>query len=125
MKVKRKRRKRKSRLRSGKRLGVAGVPSATNARLLKNIKKEGIFRGELMRCVVCGAEEQSSPEVESQWRCVVVDEERFYVCPNEFPSDELGTREEFKEAYLKVMKRILSIRAKGLKEAESGEGSGE
>ncbi len=123
--VKRKRRKRKSRLRSGKRLGVAGVRSATNAQLLRKIRREGIFSGEGMTCIMCGAEEQSSPEVESQWRCVVVDGERFYVCPNEFPSDEVGTREDFKEAYLKVMKRILSIRAKRLKEAGSTEGSGE
>ncbi len=113
--MKRKRRKRKSRLRSGKRLGVAGPRTAEARRLAEEIQEEGIFSGEMMTCVVCGAERRSHPAVESDWRCVIVDGERFYVCPAEFPPDGAG-REAFREAYLKVMRKILSIRAKRIKE---------
>jgi hypothetical protein len=113
--VKRKRRKRKSRLRSGKKLGIAGPRTAEAERLAKQVEQEGIFSGEEMVCVVCGAQRQSDVQVESDWRCVIVDGQRFYVCPSEFPPDGAG-REEFREAYLKVMRKILSVRAKRIKE---------
>jgi hypothetical protein len=117
---KRRRRKRKSRLRSGKRLGVAGPRTAEAERLAEEIQEEGIFSGEVMVCVVCSAQRRSHPGVESDWRCVIVDGERFYVCPGEFPPDGAG-REAFREAYLEVMKRILSIRGKRIKEQLSNE----
>jgi hypothetical protein len=113
--VKRKRRKRKSRLRSGKRLGLAGRRSAEAERLAKQVEQEGIFSGEEMVCVMCGAKRRSHPGVESDWRCVIVDGERFYVCPGEFPSDGAG-REEFREAYRAVLVKVLSVRGKRIKE---------
>jgi hypothetical protein len=119
---KRRQRKRRSRLRSGKkRLGVAGPRTAEAERLAEEIQEEGIFSGEVMTCVVCGAKRRSHPAVESDWRCVIVDGERFYVCPNEFPSDDLGREEDFREAYRLVLVKVLSIRGKSLKEQLKGE----
>jgi hypothetical protein len=112
-----KRRKRKSRLRSGKkRLGVAGPRTAEAERLAEEIQEQGIFSGEVMVCVVCGAERQSDVQVESNWRCVIVDGERFYVCPDEFPPDGAGREEDFREAYKLVLTKVLSVRGKRIKE---------
>jgi hypothetical protein len=115
-----KKRKRKSRLRSGKRLGVAGVSSAEDARRVEEIVEEGIFTGELMTCVMCGAEQQSDPDVESDWRCIEVCGVRGYACPDEFPPDGAG-KEEFEEAYLKVLARIFFIRGMEVIESLSSE----
>jgi hypothetical protein len=106
----------KKRKRRKKRLGVAGVHSAADAELAKQVEEQGIFSGEAMTCIMCGAQRQSDADVESSWRCVVIDgSERYYACPAEFPPDGAG-REEFREAYLKVMQKILSIRAKTIRE---------
>jgi hypothetical protein len=114
---KQKRRKRRSRLRSGKkRLGVAGPRTAEAERLACEVEEQGIFSGEMMTCVVCGARRRSHPGVESDWRCVIVDGERFYVCPDEFPPDGAGREEDFREAYKLVLTKILSVRAKTIKE---------
>jgi hypothetical protein len=114
---KRRQRKRRSRLRSGKkRLGVAGPRTAEAERLAEEIQEEGIFSGEVMTCVVCGAKRRSHPAVESDWRCVIVDGERFYVCPDEFPPDGAGREEDFREAYKLVLTKVLSVRGKRIKE---------
>jgi hypothetical protein len=110
------RRKRKSRLRSRKRLGVAGPRTAEAERLAEEIQEEGIFSGEVMTCVVCGAKRRSDPGVESDWRCVIVDGERFYACPDEFPPDGAGREEDFRESYKLVLTKVLSVRGKRIKE---------
>jgi hypothetical protein len=69
----------------------------------------------MMTCVVCGVQRRSHLNVESDWRCVIVDGERFYVCPAEFPPDGAG-REEFREAYKLVLTKVLSVRGKRIKE---------
>lgn len=68
------------------------------------------FRGEMMTCVMCGKQEQSDPGIESQWRCVEVDGDGYYVCPKHFPPDETGTARQFEKAYGKVLIRILQVR---------------
>jgi hypothetical protein len=57
------------------------------------------FQGELMRCVLCDRSERSDPAVETQWRALDIDDRIFYACPDEFPPDETGTKEEFGMAY--------------------------
>jgi hypothetical protein len=105
----------KKRRQRKKRLGVAGPRTAEAERLAEEIQEDGIFSGEVMVCVVCGAQRQSDVQVESNWRCVIVDGERFYACPNEFPPDGAG-REEFREAYKLVLTKVLSVRGKRIKE---------
>ena len=64
-----------------------------------------VFVGELMTCVCCQAEEKSSLEQNSNWRCLVVDGRPFYACPKEFPPDS-SSPEAFKEAYKKIFNII-------------------
>jgi len=51
------------------------------------------FQGEMMRCEVCGSEQKSNPEVESNWTCVELDGEwgslLLYVCPKHYLPDVL------------------------------------
>jgi hypothetical protein len=65
------------------------------------------FRGEKMACVLCERAEISDPSVESGstgarrhgWRSIDLDDARFYICPDEFPDDRMGTVQDFKLAY--------------------------
>lgn len=45
------------------------------------------FHGELMTCVICGAQQDSDPAVESDWRYIEVGMKAGYVCPDHFPAD--------------------------------------
>lgn len=56
------------------------------------------FTGELITCVVCGAQYRSNPNVESDWRAIQIEDEILYACPNEFPPDGAG-KEAFTAAY--------------------------
>lgn len=78
------------------------------------MEKQGKFAGELMSCVVCGAELQSHPEAETQWRYLELDGKAFYACSNEFPSDGAG-KKAFKSAYLAVLACCMNenIKASG------------
>lgn len=55
-----------------------------------------------MTCVVCGATKRSHPQVESNWRAIELDENRFYACPDEFPTNGSG-KNAFKAAYETVL----------------------
>lgn len=55
-----------------------------------------------MSCIVCGAQMQSHPEAETDWRALEVDGYLFYACPNEFPPDG-SSKEAFKTDYQIVM----------------------
>ena len=57
-----------------------------------------IFTGEIMTCVVCGKQERSRPQLQSNWRCLEIDSNRCYVCADEFPRDGAGEK-AFKTAY--------------------------
>lgn len=65
------------------------------------------FSGELMKCVVCGAELRSQPGHETNWRCLEIDAIDYYACPAEFPPDG-ATKEQFKTAYELVFACCLS-----------------
>lgn len=66
------------------------------------------FCGELMTCVLCGTQEKSSPQVQSQWRAVLIQAPvgakplTLYACPAEFPPDG-GPSEDFKRAYFRFV----------------------
>jgi hypothetical protein len=64
--------------------------------------KKKPFTGQLMTCVVCNRQLQSHPEVETNWRCLEIDEELFYACDREFPADGSSAK-EFEEAYNLVL----------------------
>ena len=53
------------------------------------------FQGEAMTCVLCDRTETSNPAIESQWRSIDLDDDRFYICPDEFPPDLTGTVQDF------------------------------
>lgn len=73
-----------------------------------------MFAGELMTCVVCGAQQGSDPNIQSQWRGLEIDEHKFYACPNEFPSDK-AEKAAFKTAYQLVVACCLNefLKAEG------------
>lgn len=64
------------------------------------------FMRELMTCCVCGKQQRSNPRLESQWRALEVDNEIFYACPDEFPSDRAG-KHAFSKAYQLVIACVL------------------
>lgn len=66
------------------------------------------FLGQEMVCIMCGRQQRSDPHVESQWRCIMVDDVSYYVCPAEFPPDD-ANKEAFTAAYIKVLTKIASI----------------
>jgi len=67
------------------------------------------FTGEEMECIMCQNKELSSLKHESNWRCVQMDRELFYVCPRHFPDDGASAK-QFEKAYRKVLKRIEKLR---------------
>ncbi len=71
------------------------------------------FMGELMTCIMCGATQRSSPNVESQWRGLQADGVLYYACPAEFPPDG-SEAEAFKRAYVRVLDKIMILRSNGL-----------
>jgi len=52
-----------------------------------------LFQGETMRCEICGVEQKSNPNVESNWSCVELGGEwrslLLYVCPKHYLPDVL------------------------------------
>ena len=66
------------------------------------------FMGEVMICVMCGKSEKSDPAVESNWRSLSHDGKLHYACPEHFPSDAMGTVEQFKAAYVAFLGEILA-----------------
>lgn len=65
------------------------------------------FMGETMTCTMCSKVQPSDPKIESQWRAVEVDGTRYYACPDHFPPDT-GTREQFRQAYVAVLRKIYA-----------------
>ena len=66
------------------------------------------FNGELMRCSLCGAQQQHDPSEENDWRVIQFsgEDEVYYVCPIHFPPD--GARvDDFKHAYLAVVTELV------------------
>jgi len=66
------------------------------------------FTGETMCCILCDRQEKSDPRVESDWRCVVADGVRYYVCPDHFPPDGAGA-DAFRRVYDEVLRRIIEL----------------
>jgi len=64
--------------------------------------------GELMTCVLCGCTHRSNFGVSTDWRCIIVNDRFFYICPNEFP--RFGESIElYKEVYTRALKVIITI----------------
>lgn len=61
-------------------------------------------------CVVCGTVRQPNPQAEDGWRVVEVLDSIHAVCPGHWA--KLGaTREQVRQAYIAVFKKILERRA--------------
>jgi len=66
------------------------------------------FMGELMRCEICGREQQSTAGRTAGWRALELnDRKRTYFCPAEFPPDT-ATAQEFKAAYEHAIKVAIA-----------------
>lgn len=63
-----------------------------------------------MACSLCPTRQQSDPNVESNWRYIQLDGQGYYVCPKHFPSDETATREQYRDAYLAVLRALIERR---------------
>jgi len=75
------------------------------------------FNGQLMTCILCGLEEQSTPgcraadpEVLSDWRAVQLSSDLFYACPDEFPPDGASSA-EYEAAYTRFLEAAIKKRA--------------
>lgn len=66
------------------------------------MRESEVFNGEIMTCVVCEKQERSNPKSQSNWRCLDIDSERCYACPDEFPPDRAG-KKAFETAYQFVL----------------------
>jgi hypothetical protein len=92
---------------------VAHVKIETGGRKVPGLP----FQGETMTCALCDAQQQSDPTMprtaavpnESGWRMIQLDGRQHYVCPQHFPPDESATVEQFRLAYIKVLKAIIEI----------------
>lgn len=67
------------------------------------------FTGEMMKCIMCGQEQQSDPDVESGWTCVEMDGSFFYVCPREIPKPGLRYKERYTAAWERIFRRIYYL----------------
>jgi hypothetical protein len=70
------------------------------------------FQGETMCCALCSKILQSDAHVESNWRAIDLDDQRFYVCPKHFPRDNAPAG-EFAKAYKHVIKSLTNRRDRG------------
>lgn len=66
------------------------------------------FNGEMMHCELCHVEQQSNPDVNSEWRLFQINGTPYYVCPNHFPTDR-ASQFAFAQAYKKVLSKLRSI----------------
>lgn len=80
-----------------KRRAVAGKPKPT------------VFQGERMYCALCSQQQQSDPAINTQWRALELEGQRYYVCPVHFPADDAG-EEAFQAAYQDVIVRLIEKR---------------
>jgi len=67
-----------------------------------------IFPDEFMTCILCGARQRSAENIELPWRMIRFGDNRYYACPEEFPSGNASWR-VFQRAYLKIKTRIIEI----------------
>lgn len=72
-------------------------------------KSNAAFEGQLMTCVMCGAQRKSDPAVSTDWRSIDVDHQVYYACANEFPPDG-SSAGAFRAAYDKIIRKILDAR---------------
>jgi hypothetical protein len=71
------------------------------------VHESRFFRGELMTCAICGKQEQSDPEVSSNWTVIEWEGLPFYVCPDHFPPPNSSKR-----AYALAYRKIFTHLAK-------------
>lgn len=75
------------------------------------------FLGEEMMCIVCGAVEQSEPNISKGWRCIELDHRsRYYICPREMPSAS-ASKEQWSDAYVRAFDHIVQKTPSGYKPA--------
>lgn len=70
------------------------------------------FQGELMTCCMCGQQQLSSPDRNTDWRIIQFNRQNYYVCTEHFPPDE-ASAEDFSEAYKVILRHIQGLRANG------------
>lgn len=73
------------------------------------VRREDMFMGEVMCCALCTAQVQSDARVASGWRSIRLDARAYYVCPRHFPPDgPQTTRQQYRDAYLEVIRSLAS-----------------
>lgn len=66
-----------------------------------------VFMGTMMKCVMCDKEQQSDPNIESNWTCFEIDSDsRYYCCPDCL-QDNAGS---IQERYELVLRKIIALR---------------
>lgn len=68
-----------------------------------------LFAGKTLTCAICAKTIRNEANVESNWRMLELDEKQYYVCPDHFPPDT-ATAEQFKQAYIKVIRKLMAIK---------------
>lgn len=66
-----------------------------------------VFMGTLMKCVMCGKEQQSDPNIESNWTCLEINSDSHYYCCPDCLQNNAGSIEE---RYELVLRKIMELR---------------
>ena len=74
---------------------------------MTNIQETLPFQGEMMTCFLCNKKQQSEPGINNNWRSVTIENYRYYVCPGHLPDIDNATREEYMQAYKRILRSIL------------------
>lgn len=85
---------------------VFAVDERLTPELIKRSAK--VFAGELMKCVVCGREQESDPNAQTDWRAIEVNGVLHYVCASEFPPNWASAK-RFEAAYRRVFAAIAAM----------------
>lgn len=72
--------------------------------------ESGFFQGEVMTCALCGVQQQSDPNVRSNWRMIELDKTPHYICTKHFPRDGSKTS-DFKHAYVRIIRQLVARKA--------------
>ena len=63
----------------------------------------------VMKCVMCGKEQESDPNIESNWTCFEINSDsRYYCCPDCLQNNAGSIQER----YELVMLKIIELRSK-------------
>ena len=92
-------------VRSVKQADGTYIQRCNDCRKVMSTETPAVFQGEMMTCCMCGKQQQSNPDQNSDWRIISLKNKNHYVCTDHFPPDG-SSKEAFSEAYEKVLRHL-------------------